>query len=450
VSFDAFPRTLLLQVHSTPELRAIFDEERLLERWLAIEVALAEAQAELGLIPPAAAATIREHATLGRLDREAIFRNIAVIEHPLVPLLRELAAACGPAGGHLHWGATTQDIVDTGLVLQLRDALVVVRRDLDLVVVRSRALARRHRDTVMAARTHGQHALPTTFGYKVALWLAEIERHVDRLDALEPRVLVGQLAGAVGTYAGFGSAGREVERATLARLGLAAPDAPWHTSRDGLAELVFWAAMLGATLGKIAAEIATLQRTEVAELEEPFPVGAVGSSTMPHKRNPLHCEGVVSAATLLRGAAVGMLAAMGHQHERDGAPWNVELSCVPQAVCLIGAALAEMAYILGGLTVRPARMRANVDLLGGMIMSEALMLELARDLGRERAHDVVYEAAMDAHATGRRFTEVLGEHGEISARLSREALEALLQPERYLGLGPTLVDEIAGRDDTPP
>ena len=285
---------------STAELRQIFDEGAMLQNWLDVEAALAEAEAAVGLIPASAAREILAKAKLELLDLDAVKRGLAETVHPLVPLIRELARVAGPAGEYVHWGPTTQDILDTGMSLQLKATYRVVRRDLVALIACLADRAGQHRDSVMAGRTHGQHALPITFGFKVAVWLAECLRHLERLDQSVPRVLVGQLAGAVGTLAGFGPRAREVQRLALERLGLAVPAVAWHTARDGVAEFVALAGLVGATLGKMAGEVAALQRTEVAEVEEPFAHGKVGSSTMPHKRNPAHCERVVAISKLLR------------------------------------------------------------------------------------------------------------------------------------------------------
>jgi adenylosuccinate lyase len=438
VTAGFFAQTFLGEVTTTPEMDAIFDEGALLQDWLDVEAALAQAQAEHGIVPGPAAATIQANARLERLDLPALFAEIRRINHPLVPLIQQLAARCGEAGGFVHWGATTQDVVDTGLVLALKRAWVVLRRDLRELIRTLADRASEHRETLMVARTHGQHALPTTFGFKLAVVVAELLRHHGRMDELAPRLFVGQLGGAVGTLAGFGPAAMEVQRATLRRLGLACPEIAWHTARDGLAELVAWTGMLGATLGKLGHELATLQRTEIGEVAEPFPAGFVGSSTMPHKRNPIRTEGVDAAATLLRENVASMLAAMRHEHERDGAPWTVELACVPRAACLAGAALAVMLDVARGFTVDPVRMRRNLDLTGGMILSEAVMLDLGCSLGRQEAHDLVYRASMRAHEGELPFRDAL-----IAEGAAPEAIRGgVSRPEAYIGLAPQFVDRI--------
>src|SRR5206468_1660186 len=279
---------------STPEMRAVFDERAMLQRWLDVEAALAAAQEELGLIPTGSAAAIARVAKVEALDLETVRRDLAVTAHPIVPIVRELARLAGEAGRWVHWGATTQDIMDTGMVLQLRAAHTILRRDLVALVLALADLAESHRDTVMAGRTHAQQALPITFGFKVATWTAECVRQVERLDDAAPRLFVGELGGAVGTLAGFGPQGEAVQRKALERLGLGVPPIAWHASRDTIAEFVSLLALIGGTLARIANEVVQLQRSEIMELEEPFAHGKVGSSTMPHKRNPTHAERIVA------------------------------------------------------------------------------------------------------------------------------------------------------------
>lgn len=439
-----FENTLLAAMTSTQALSAIFDERATLQLWFDIEAALARAQALHGLVPMDAAIEIERNARLDRFDVPTIFAEVLRIDHPLVPLLRALANACGPAGAWVHWGVTTQDIVDTGLVLQLKQAWPLLRADLAGIETELARLAYLHRDTLMAGRTHGQQALPITFGFKLAVFVTEFRRHAQRLDALEPRLMVGQLGGAVGTLAGLGPKALAIQRDMLGALGLGIPDICWHTARDVLAELVCCAGLIGATAGKLAREIAVLQATEVAELEEPFPIGNVGSSTMPHKRNPVRSEAVIAAAVLLRETVPTMLLAMAHEHERDGTAWNVELEAVPRAVCLLAAVLSSTRGILAGLSVRPERMRSNLDAFGGLALSEAVMLALAERVGRGQAHDVVYDAAMRAQGEGIPFRRALLDDARVAPYITPNELERLLVPESYLGLAAPFVDRVVG------
>jgi 3-carboxy-cis,cis-muconate cycloisomerase len=389
-------------MYGTDELRQVFSDENLLQCWLDVEAALARAEAAVGLVPPEAAAEITRQARVELLDIAALKQGIDQTTHELVPLVRQLAALCdGEADRYVHWGATTQDITDTGLILQVKAAHAIILRDLQTLAQALQSLARRERDTIMPGRTHGQHTPPITFGFKVAIWLAEVRRHISRLEECAPRVLVGQLAGAVGTLASLGAQGLDIQRRLMAELDLGVPEIGWHPARDGLAEFVSVLTMIAATMSKIAHEVILLQKSEVAELEEPYQRGKVGSSTMPHKRNPMICEGIMAEARMVRGVLTTVLLAMESEHERDWSAVHLEWACVPEAAILAGGAAAHTLRVIEGLHVSREKMRANVDLLNGLSLSEAVMLELGAYVGRQVAHDVVYDASMAAYEQGR-------------------------------------------------
>jgi len=434
--------TLFGDQFSTPEIRAVFDERAMIQLWLDVEVALAAAQADLGIIPAEAAESLARVAKVERLDLAAVKKDLGVTAHPLVPIVRELARLAGDAGRWVHWGATTQDVLDTAMVLQLKQTQAILRRDLVALIDVLTDLATRHRDTVMAGRTHAQQALPITFGFKVAVWIAECLRQVTRLDEVAPRLLIGQLAGAVGTLAGFGPRGEEVQRRALTRLGLAVPSIAWHASRDVITEYVALLALIGGTLARIANEVVQLQRSEVMELEEPFAHGKVGSSTMPHKRNPAHAERVVAIGRMLRGLASTALETMVAAHERDMSVGRAEWALVPEAACLAAAAVHWMLVIARGLRVNVLRMTENLDRLGGLLLSESVMLTLGLVLGRNTAHDLVYDAAMTAFEGKGSFRDLLMRDARIAAVLSPEDLERLLQPAAYTGLAGIFVDRV--------
>lgn len=437
---------LFKDMYGTDELRQLFSNQNLLQCWLDVEAALARAEAEVGLIPQEAAAEITAKAQAHLLDIEALKHGIDQTTHELVPVVRQLAALCrGDAGRYVHWGATTQDITDTGLVLQLKAAHAIILRDLQILADTLRALARRERDTLLAGRTHGQHGPPITFGFKVAVWLAEVQRHIVRMEECRPRVLVGQFAGAVGTLASVGEQGFQIQRLMMADLGLNVPEIGWHPARDGLAEFVSVLALVAATMGKIAHEIILLQKTEVAEVEEPNPPGKVGSSTMPHKRNPMMCEGILAEARLVRGLLPTILSAVESEHERDWTAVHLEWACLPEAAILAGGAVAHTLNVIKGLKVNRSRMRANVDAVHGLSLSEAVMLQLGNYLGRQVAHDVVYEASMAAVEQNRPLRELLLEDSRVTAHLSAAEIDALLRPEAYTGLAGQFVDRVAGK-----
>ncbi|HET8577327.1 MAG TPA: adenylosuccinate lyase [Methylomirabilota bacterium] len=428
-----------------PEMAAVFSDRNRLQKWLDVEAALAQAQAGLGLIPAWAAEEITRKARVELLDLTAVARETAQVQHFLVPVLRAFERICERgAGEYVHWGATTQDIVDTGMMLQVREAWAILRRDLQAIRASLAERARRHRATPMAGRTHGQQALPITLGYKLAVWVDEIDRQLERLGEAAPRVLVGNLTGAVGTLSAFGSQGLEVQSRTLARLGLGVPRICWHSSRDRVVEIACLLTQVAGTLGKIANEIRLLQQTEVDELREPFHLGKVGSSTMPHKQNPSTCELVVALARLVRGTLVPLSDALFQEHERDAACWRIEWAALPEAWVYTGAVVHHMRGVVDGLDVREERMAHNLDLLGGLLLSERVMLALGQRIGKQTAHDVVYEVAVKAEREGIAFRDALLADARVAPHLDRLALEALLDPRGYLGLAPALVDRVVG------
>jgi 3-carboxy-cis,cis-muconate cycloisomerase len=430
-------------LYGTDEMRAVFDDLSLLQRWLDVEAALAQAEAEAGLIPSYAAEEIARRAQARALDTSRLKRLIDQTVHPIVPLIRVLADACdGDAGEFVHWGATTQDITDTANVLQVKEAMAIFERRLATLSEVLSVLALEQRDTVMAGRTHGQQALPITFGFKVAIWLAEIERHRERLAQCKPRVLVGQFGGAVGTLASLGEQGPKVQQRLMALLGLDTPLVAWHTARDGLAEFTALLGLIAATLGKIANEIISLQMSEVGEVEEPFEVGQVGSSTLPHKRNPMLCEAIVALARLVMNKVPIAQAAMIQEHERDWTGSHLEWAYLPDACILTDGALALATRVGRGLRVKPERMRFNLERLKGLMQSEAVMLALGRKVGRQTAHAAIYECAMRAVEQDRPFQDALAEDPLVARNLTAAEIEALLAPDQYTGLAGYYVDQV--------
>ena len=418
-----------------PGVRALFSEAARFQSWLDVEAALAQAQAELGVIPEAAAREITRKAHLKYLDLAAVRAGLAKTGHPLVPLVWELDRACdGDAGGYVHWGATTQNVTQTGQLLQVRRAHAIFLRQLATILATLADLAERTKDVLLPGRTHGQHAVPATFGFKVAVWIDELGRHVERLRGCEDRVFVAMLGGGAGTLASLGEAGLATQEKMAARLGMRPMPVPARTIGDHQAEYVALLGMLAATCSKIGREIYTLMKQEFGEVEEPVPPGTVGSSTMPQKRNPKLSQDIVAAAAEIRALVPLALEAMQTEHEADRTTSIMMGRAVVQACELTGDVLQRMIALFEGLQVFPERMRANLDLSGGLIMAEALMLELGRQIGRQRAHDAVYEAAQASVTQSRPFREMLAADPHVSAGLTPAQIEALLDPAHYAGL----------------
>src|SRR5499426_1670212 len=418
-----------------PGVRALFTEAARFQAWLDVEAALALAQADLGIIPASAAKEIVRKAKLSFLDLSAVRAGLARTGHPLVPLVWELDRVCeGDAGGYVHWVATTHNITQTGLLLQARRAHDIFLSQLAAILTTLADLAEKTKDVLIPGRTHGQHAVPATFGFKVAVWIDELCRHVERLRGCEDRVFVAMLGGGAGTLASLGDLGLATQEKMAARLGMRPMRLPARTIGDHQAEYVMLLGLLAATAGKIGREIYTLMKQEFGEVEEPVPPGTVGSSTMPQKRNPKLSQDIIAAAAQIRALVPLALEAMQTEHEADRTTSIMMNRALAQACELTGDMLQRLCVLLEGLQVFPARMRANLDLSGGLIMAEALMLELGKQIGRQRAHDAVYDAAQASVTQERPFRELLAEDPHVSARLQPAQVEALLDPAQYTGL----------------
>ncbi|MCY4501760.1 MAG: 3-carboxy-cis,cis-muconate cycloisomerase, partial [Alphaproteobacteria bacterium] len=424
-------------------MRAVFSERGQVQKWLDVEAALARVQGRLGIIPEDAAAQISGKADADLIDMDLMREEVDRVGYAIMPLVHRLAALCeGDAGRYVHWGTTTQDIKDTGVVLQIRDALDLVEADLIAVRDGLARLARKYRDTPMAGRSHLQHALPITFGYKAAVWLAPIERHLERLEQLRPRVLMGQFSGAAGTLASLHGRGLEVSDALMEELGLARPAIAWHTARDTIAETLAFLALVTGSLAKIATDVVLLTATETGEVFEPFAPGRGGSSTMPQKRNPVSSELILACAKQVQSRAALVMDAMAADLERSTGPWHVEWAALPEAFVLASGALAQARFLMDGLRVDPEAMRANMDMTRGLIVSEAVMMGLAPALGRQAAHDLVYEACRIATDERRALLDVLLDMPEVTAKLDRDALAQLCEPGNYVGEAPEMVDRL--------
>jgi len=438
-----FDMTLLRHLWGTDELRAIFCDENRVQKWYDFEAALAIEQAAMGIIPQAAADEIAAKAKVANVDLEAIAAVVRDIKHPLVPSLRALSKVCkGDAGEYVHFGPTTQDVLDTGMTLQVKDAHAIFLRDLKEVGRILYRMSDEHKNTPMVGRTHVVQALPITFGHKTAIWLSEMGRHYERLRQLEPRMFVGEFVGAVGTQASYGDRAFELERRVMARLGLAPADISWQPARDRHAEYVSVLGLISQTLGKIANEIVNAERNEIDEIHEPFNEGKVGSSTMPHKRNPSVCENIISVSRCLRANVGIMQESMFVEHERDGAAWRLEWKALPESCMMLSVMLAQMKYVLSNLTVYPEKMRSNLDLLGGFLLSERVMFAISEKVGKATAHDLVYEASMRGLEGGMTFEKALFENPRVRAALTDDELKKVLDPTTYIGLAPQIVERV--------
>jgi 3-carboxy-cis,cis-muconate cycloisomerase len=414
-------------------IQALFRTEERWQAWLQIEATLALTQADFGMIPRDAAEAISSACRIDRLDLTRIKDGIARTSHPLMPLIVELSRVVGePHGGWVHWGATTQNITQTGDVLILRKVHRVILSLLGRIMAGLANLADRGAETVMAGRTHGQHAVPITLGFKVAGWIDEIGRHITRMREAEPRLFVALVGGAAGTFASLGDSAPEVQAGIAKRLGLTPMSVPARSIVDHFAEFACILGLLGASCGKIGREIYTLMKTEYGELEEPVPAGTVGSSTMPHKRNPQLCQDILSISSEIRALVPLALEAVQSEHEADHCPGTL-FEAISRASLLTGEVLERIHLIVAGLRIDPERMRSNLDLSGGMINSEAIMLELGRTIGRQHAHDVVYESAQASVSTGKPFPELLASDPRVTAHLSPSAIDSLLDPTSHTG-----------------
>ena len=442
----AFESELFRDAFGTPAMRAVFADATLVSRYVEVEVALARAEAKVGVIPAEAAAAIARAARPEAFDLAELKAETDIVGYPIVGIVHQLAKQCGEAGGFVHWGATTQDIMDCATVLQVREALGLIDADLAHLQAALARLARTYRDTAMAGRTHLQHALPVTFGLKAAIWLTMIDRHRERLAQLRPRVLVVQFAGAAGTLASLGDKGLAVADALADELDLARATAPWHVARDGLAETVSFLGLVTGSLAKIATDVMLMMQTEVGEVFEPFVKGRGSSSTMPQKRNPISCELIIALSRIVRQQAGLMLDAMHADHERATGPWHLEWAAIPEAFIGAAGALHQARFMLDGLEVVPDAMARNLGLTKGLIAAEAVMMGLAPHTGRQVAHDLVYAACRTTLDGGGTLLEALAGMPEVTRHLDGAVLASLVDPRNYLGSAGAMVDRVlAGR-----
>jgi adenylosuccinate lyase len=426
-------------------MRAIFDEENRLQKMLDVEAALAWAHSQVGNIPKKDAQKIVEKASTKYVKLERVKEIEKEIRHDVMALVRALAEACGTSGEYVHLGATSSDMLDTATALQLKEAVDLIEERLNELESVLLARAEQHKMSIMMGRSHGQHALPTTFGFKSAVWTREVSRHIQRLGDCEGRLLVGKMSGAVGTQAGLGPKALKIQELVMERLGIKAADISTQiVQRDRYAELTCILAILASTLDNMASEVRELQRPEIGEAFEAFEQKKqVGSSTMPHKRNPMISERICGLAKILRSLVSPALENVPTWHERDLTQSSCERFVIPEECILIDYMLILMIRVLKGLQVDETRMRENMELTQGRMMSEAVMLALAKKgLGRQKAHELTRELAIKSHNQQRNFKEVLCEDVTVSKLLTKTEIDEVMDPRNYLGTAPKQVEQV--------
>ncbi len=429
---------ILGAVYSDPEIAMIFSDEHFVAKMLRVEVALARVQERLGIIPEGTAERVESVVNTLDIDLAQIQRSMEQSGIPTIGMVDQLRAAVGgEAASYVHWGATTQDIMDTALVLQIRAALDQMEAELRRIIANLADMAERHRDTLMAGRTKSQQALPITFGLKVAGWLAPLVRHQERLEEMKPRLLVVQFGGAVGTLASLGERGIETMLALAAELQLEAPPAPWHTQRDSLAELAGWLSMVSGSLGKMAQDIILLAQTEIGEVRESDDPSRGGSSTMPQKSNPVISEAIIAAARANANLVATMHQTMIQENERASGAWQIEWLTLPRMFELTASALNNALHLSENFVVDRARMRANLAATNGLLLAEAFNLALAPYLGRAEAKAVIQSAVQTSLAEDRPFVDILRER--VDAEIDWDALR---DESNYLGASTTLIDRV--------
>src|ERR1700723_1554089 len=437
---------LLDPLFTTDKMREIFSDTNRLQRMLDFEAALARALAGAEVAPRSSVASIEAQCKSNLYSRDAIAGAAALAGNLAIPLVKELTALVAKsdekAAGFVHFGATSQDVIDTGLVLQLREALDDTERELARLSSVLRQLAAEHKETLLAGRTWMQQASPVTLGLKFAGWLDAIERHRERFAQTRKRVEVLQLGGAVGTLAALGSAGPRVAEALGQELKLALPEKVWHGQRDRPAEVAAIYGLLTGTLGKIARDISLMSQTEIGELAEPSAPSRGGSSTLPHKRNPVGCSVVLAAAIRIPGLVSTMLSAMVQEHERGLGGWQAEWETLPEICMLTSGALSQMIQILEGLEIHQDAMARNLDATQGLLMAEAVAMALAKDIGKMPAHQVIERASHRALESRKLFREVLVNEQEIAKYLSAREIDELLDPKNYTGSPQVIIDRV--------
>ena len=430
-------------IFTTPAMRAVWSDENRVQKYLDFEAALARAQAKLKIIPQAACDEILKHCDAKEYDMAKLKEATERIGYPVLPVVQQLVKLCKDGLGEWsHWGATTQDITDTATVLQIKESLALIEKEIEAICDALAALAKKYRDTPMAGRSNLQQAVPITFGYKMATMLAAFERHRQRLNELKPRALVGEFGGAAGTLSSLGKDGLRCQDELMKELKLGQPEISWHTVRDRIAEVGCFLGLITGSCGKIAFDVKLLMQTEVEEVQEPFHQGRGSSSTMPQKRNPISSVYITAQTAMVKQLVAALLEAMIEDHERATGPWEIEWIALPEIFMLTAGALAQTRFLVEGLHVNEQRMRDNIFITKGLIMSEAVMMGLGDKLGRNYAHDLVYDICRDVVKTGRPLIDLLEENPEIRKHADRKTLEKMVDPANYLGVAGEMVDRV--------
>ena len=430
-------------IFTTPAMREVWSDENRVQKYLDFEAALARAQARLKIIPQEACNEIVKHCDAKLIDMAKLKQATEKIGYPVLPVVQQLVKLCKDGLGEWsHWGATTQDITDTATVMQIREALAIIEKDIDGICDVLATLAKKYRNTLIAGRSNLQQAVPITFGYKMATMLAAFERHKQRLAQLKERVLVGEFGGAAGTLSSLGKDGLKCQIELMKELKLGQPAISWHTVRDCIAEVGCFIGLITGSCGKIALDVKLLMQTEVEEVHEPFHAGRGSSSTMPQKRNPISSVYITAQTAMVKQLVAALLEAMIEDHERATGPWEIEWIALPEIFMLSAGALTQTKFVLEGLQVNEKKMRENLDITNGLIMSEAVMMGLGAAMGRNRAHDVVYDICREVVTTGRPLIDLLEEDKEIRKHADRKTLEKLVDPANYLGVAGEMVDRV--------
>ena len=437
---------LLGHLFSTPAMKEVFSDTSTLKRWLEVEAALARVQSDLHLIPAEAAEAIGKACKTGKYNLQSLGQQISEASHPLTPIIAVIEGNSGKFSQYVHFGATTQDIMDSGLALQMKAGLKLLVTEHEYLLKACVLQAKTWRALPMAGRTHGQHAVPITLGLKFALIASETHRHLGRLNELLNSLPV-QFAGAAGTLATLGTKGQQVRKKLATELDLVDPKGSWHTCRDLMAHIISQLALSAATCGKIANEVVNLQRTEIGELAEGAAPGTGGSSTMPQKRNPMLAQNIVALARLMTHRPAMALDAMMHEHERDMAAWTMEWAVIPESFVYGHAAVTQCAHLVANLQVDEDRISQNLAANKGLICAEAVMMDLAPDMGRSDAHHAIADLISQVRTRGVSFSSALNQDKRISALRTPAQIAALLEPESYTGDAIQTVDRIVRRLD---